>query len=97
VTLDEIERLAQAALNPPRAADFSSAAEARRAIAAERADREPDLASAVLAMLPVVRAAEAWRERGPGQSHCDEEDCPCTSTVCRLKKTIDAMRSALER
>lgn len=55
-----------------------------------------DLAVMLLRVLPVVRAAEEWRDRGPGQSHCDEEDCPCTSTVCRLKITVDQMRREME-
>src|SRR5689334_21000933 len=48
-----------------------------------------DQARAELARIrPVYEAAKEWREHGPGQSHCAEEDCPCTSTVCRLKDAI---------
>ena len=54
-----------------------------------------DLARALLAVMPTIRAALDWRDHGPGQSHCAEEDCPCTSTVCRLKSTIDDLRRRL--
>ena len=49
----------------------------------------------IAALVRVAEAAGKWREHGPGQSHCEDEDCPCTSAVCQLKKAVDAL-SALE-
>ena len=54
-----------------------------------------DFARALLAVMPTIRAALDWRDHGPGQSHCEEEDCPCTSAVCRLKSSVDDMRRRL--
>jgi len=45
----------------------------------------------ILALCRVAKAAKEWREHGPGQSHCEDEDCPCTSTVCQLKKALAAL------
>ena len=55
-----------------------------------------NIARALLAILPVYRAAVEWRDHGPGQSHCEEEDCPCTSAVCQLKSAIDKLRREME-
>lgn len=54
-----------------------------------RGDEWQSLAS----VAAVVEAAREWRDCGPGQSHCEEEDCPCTSAVCQLKTAIDALNA----
>lgn len=94
MTPDDIEKLAREAL----ANDDGYEAANYHDNALVLMHRKPtrDLARALLAVLPVVRAAVEWRERGPGQSHCDEEDCPCTSATCRLKNAVDQMRREME-
>jgi hypothetical protein len=67
--MERIERLAREALEPFPAREFQSPRDAREAIGAIRADREPELARFVLAVMPVVKAAETFK-RCPSSANC---------------------------
>ena len=103
MTLDEAEKLARSRIESEQR-DLRDITECRRMEAintltgAARGATEAaaELARAVLRMLPVIRTGEEWRDHGPGQSHCEEEDCPCTSAVCQLKSAIDKLRREME-
>jgi hypothetical protein len=44
---------------------------------------------------PVIELAQEWRTHGPGQSHCDEENCRCISQRLREKNGPLWMRHAI--
>ncbi len=89
MNLDEIEKLA-------RKIGLVHEAEKARAYMHDYPLRETDasiLARALLAVLPVVRMVNEWRDSGDGQGHCEEEGCRCSTQ--RLREALDTMRQRL--
>jgi hypothetical protein len=92
IDLVEMERLAREALEPFPAHEYPTPAAAREASGAIRADREQDLARALLAVLPVVRAAEKW-DGDP--SRVPPGDCGAC-TECLLRTAVSALRRQMQ-
>jgi hypothetical protein len=96
IDLEKMERLAREALEPFPAHEYPTPAAAREASGAIRADREQDLARALLAVLPVIRAAEEWYGTEQADLTFDPFARDHLDSIDRLKRALTTLRRQMQ-